>query len=205
MPKILIIFLCISFSDFIIAADKFYDKKPPIESFIIENYNEEKAKLYMDHAPLQLLEGIWHYPEEGVTMAIERLNSQHFSDKFRYRIIIIKSNDLSLIPGTVMGYVMSGAHKDKFYLWLYSERIGTTLMCPQRCVASIADGGSSISFHKPEYKFKFRVNFSRFLPTLFRGLSMSLEKNEETLPHGFKKIYPYADENETSSDEIRYL
>jgi hypothetical protein len=51
---------------------------------------------------------------------------------------------------------------------------------------------------------KVRVNFARFLPSIFRGVSITPEKEEEDLPIGFKKIFPEGGDG-NKFNRIRYL
>ena len=79
-----------------------------------------------------------------------------------------------------------------------------SLRNPLECVATLNADHSSITFDPPQWKMKVRVNLSRFLPTLFRGISVVPEKKEEKLPIGFNKVFP-TDGNGEKFTTIRYL
>ena len=49
-----------------------------------------------------------------------------------------------------------------------------------------------------------RVNIARFLPTLFNGVSIIPERVGESLPVGFRKIYPEGGDG-APFNRIRYL
>ncbi|MEG0560183.1 MAG: hypothetical protein RSA66_01700 [Muribaculaceae bacterium] len=186
-------------------ANNYYDDAPPAKAIYLKNYTESNAKKYFESAPIQPLEGIWHYPDEEVKISIEQFSSPQFSSKFKYRIVLLSADDHSLLPGTVIGYITDSAQDDKFYMWIYGAQSGSTLMHPQRCVAKLTEDKSIITFQMPEFKFKLRINFSRFLPTLLKGIGISMEKKDEKLPRGFRRIYPSYDANGTSFSTIRYL
>lgn len=202
----LVLFILLTLISFISVSDEaFYEDIPPIKSIFLKNYSENSAIKYFEEAPIQPLEGIWHYPDEGVKLAIEHFESPQFSSKFKYRLVLISADDHSLLPGTVMGYITDSAQNNKFYIWIYSLKSGSTLLHPQRCVAQLINDNSVITFQTPEIKVKLRINVSRFLPTLFKGIGISVERTEEKLPHGFKRVYPSYDSNGSVSSKIRYL
>ena len=173
----------------------------PDNSDFFPGLDEDSMLNRLAHADLQPLEGIWYYPAEEMTLGIERCPAQGH-DK-RYRIIMLGSTDVHLMPGTVIGYLQASATTDKWRLWLYSERDKLTLCRPMETVATLNSDCSSITFDRPHWRVKVRINFARFLPTIFRGVSIIPDKEEERLPIGFRKIYPEV----TSSlfTHIRYL
>ena len=52
-------------------------------------------------------------------------------------------------------------------------------------------------------KLKIRMNLARLLPTLFKGLSVSVEPQTPGHPLGFRKIYPA--DNIGTPHQIIYL
>ena len=148
---------------------------------------------------------IWEYPDEMMTVVVERFTSPQFSHKLKYRIVLIDSEDLSLLPGTVIGYVAESADNSKFELWLYSEQDGINLLGPGKCIATLNGDGTSLIFKRSSLKTRVRFNLTRFLPKLFRFISVSPYIDKEELPVGFSKIYPAFDDNESLHHEIRYL
>ena len=79
-----------------------------------------------------------------------------------------------------------------------------TLVSPLECVATLNKDATSLTFEPPRWDVKVRVNFARFLPTLFRGVSIIPHVEQERLPVGFKKIFP-ADGNGNKFNKVRYL
>ena len=136
-----------------------------------------------------------------MTLGIERYKGNH---NIGYRIILLESPDISLVPGTVIGYIARSAVDNKFQLWLYSERSRTTLKKPMECVATLSNKATTLTFDPPHWKLKVRVNVARFLPTLFNGLSVIPERVGEQLPIGFRKIYPEGG-NGHQFNRVRYL
>lgn len=185
--------------------DKYYGDKPPRQAMVLPGYSPEEAKARLDASPLQPIEGIWEYPDEMVTVVVERFSSPQFSGKLKYHIVLIDSEDLSLLPGTVIGYIAESADDRKFELWLYSEQDGINLLGPGKCVATLEGDGTSLIFKRSSLKTRIRFNLSRFLPKLFRFISISPYIDKEELPIGFSKIYPALDDNESRHHEIRYL
>ena len=186
-----------------IAADagEYYGDNPPSQSCVLPGYTPESARELLDASPLQPIEGIWEYPDEMITVLIEHFESPRFSRKIKYRIVLIDSEDMSLLPGTVIGYIAESADNHKFY----SEHDGMRLFGPGKCVATLTDNNTSLIFKKNSLKVRLRFNLSRFLPKLFRFISIYPSVKEEVLPVGFNKIYPAYDDNGSIHHEIRYL
>ena len=175
----------------------------PEQSVVVPGYSEQVAREQLLESDLQPLEGIWYYPAEDMTLTIERWQPEP-SHKIGYRLLLIASDDLELIPGTVICYIEESAVDNKFHLWLYSERNKVTLCGPLECVATLNKEGTSLTFDPPHWEVKVRVNFARFLPTLFKGVSVIPDVEKERLPIGFKKIFP-ADGNGNKFNRVRYL
>lgn len=175
----------------------------PEQSVILPGYSEQMAKERLSESDMQPLEGIWYYPEENMTFTIERWQQQA-SHKIGYRLILIASDDLELIPGTVIGYIEESAVDNKFHMWLYSERSKVTLSGPMDCVATLNKDATSLTFDPPHWEVKVRANFTRFLPSIFRAVSVIPSIEQEKLPIGFRKIFP-ADGNGNKFNKVRYL
>jgi hypothetical protein len=175
----------------------------PEQSVVVPGFNEQVARERLAETDMQPLEGVWYYPAEDMTLAIERWQPEP-SHKIGYRILLVASNDLELLPGTVIGYIEDSAVDNKFHMWLYSQRNKITLCGPLECVATLNKEATSLTFDPPHWEVKLRVNFTRFLPTLFKGVSVIPHVEQERLPVGFKKIFP-ADGNGNMFNKVRYL
>ena len=175
----------------------------PEQSVIVPGFNEQVAMERLMESDLQPMEGIWYYPNEDMTIAIERWQPKP-SHKIGYRLLLVASEDLELIPGTVIGYIEASAVDNKYRLWLYSERNKVTLCGPLDCVATLNKDATTLTFDPPHWEVKVRVNFARFLPSLFKGISVIPDVEKEKLPVGFRKIFP-ADGNGNKFNKVRYL
>ena len=173
----------------------------PDKSVIIDGLDVEAMRLRLDETDVQPLEGIWYYPNEEMTLGIERYKGGH---NIGYRIILLDSPDINLIPGTVIGFIASSAVDSKYQLWLYSQRDRVTLVKPLECVATLNKAATTLTFDPPHWNVKVRINFARFLLSLFNGVSIIPEKVEERLPIGFRKIYPEGGDG-NPFNRIRYL
>ncbi len=107
---------------------------------VLRSYNEDEVRERLDNMDLQHVEGLWSYPHEQMIVVVERYESSKLSKKIDYRMVMVSSEDLSLLPGTVIGYMESSAVHNKYRLWIYSEKNGATLRNPQKCVATIDEG-----------------------------------------------------------------
>ncbi|MDD2961919.1 MAG: hypothetical protein PHR45_07575 [Muribaculaceae bacterium] len=202
---ILLFILSLLINESICTAREYSDDAPPMQSNLLYGYSEDRVKNYLDSADISPIEGIWHFHEDMLTLSIERFNDPSFSKRFKYRMVILEMEELSLSPGTIMGYIEETAQKDKYQLWIYCEQQDSRLFAPQKCAATFDESNSTLTFSKPEIQIKVRVNFAQFLPNLFRGFSIWGERKTEKLPLGFRRIYPSYDENESNISHKRYL
>jgi len=173
----------------------------PKQSVILPGLDIDSMRVRLDQTDMQPLEGIWYYPNEEMTLGIERYRGQH---NIGYRIILLDSPDINVMPGTVIGYIAATAVDNKYQLWLYSQRDRVTLVKPLECVATLNTTSTTLTFDPPHWKFKVRVNIARFLPTLFNGVSIIPDKVGERVPVGFRKIYPEGGDG-NPFNRIRYL
>lgn len=173
----------------------------PKKSVVIDGLDVDSMRVRLDETDVQPLEGIWYYPNEEMTLGIERYHGKH---NIGYRIILLESPDINVMPGTVIGYIAATAVDSKYQLWLYSQRDRVTLIKPLECVATLDDAAATLTFDPPHWKVKVRLNVARFLPTLFNAVSIVPEKTGERLPVGFRKIYPEGVGNK-KFNRIRYL
>jgi hypothetical protein len=173
----------------------------PGRSVVLDGIDMDSMRVRLDETDMQPLEGIWYYPNEETTLGIERYKGRH---NIGYRIILLDSPDINVMPGTVIGYIAATAVDNKYQLWLYSQRDKVTLVKPLECVATLNGKATTLTFEPPRWKVKVRVNFARFLPSLFSGMSIVPEKVEERVPVGFRKIYPEGGDG-NPFNRIRYL
>ena len=173
----------------------------PKNSVILAGLDVDSKRVRLDETDMQPLEGIWYYPNEEMTLGIERFKGPR---NIGYRIILLDSPDINVMPGTVIGYIAASAVDSKYQLWLYSQRDRVTLIKPLECVATLNSTATTLTFDPPHWKVKVRVNIARFLPSLFQGVSIIPERVGERLPIGFRKIYPEGGEG-TPFNRIRYL
>ena len=173
----------------------------PKKSVILDGLDVDSMRVRLDETDMQPLEGIWYYPNEEMTLGIERYRGRH---NIGYRIILLDSPDINDVPGTVIGYIASSAVDNKYQLWLYSQRDRVSLVKPLECVATLNAQATTFTFDPPRWKIKVRVNIARFLPTLFNGMSIVPERSAERLPVGFRKIYPEGRDG-APFNRIRYL
>ena len=173
----------------------------PKKSVVLQGLDVDSMRVRLDETDMQPLEGIWYYPNEEMTLGIERYRGEH---NIGYRIILLDSPDINLVPGMVIGYIAASAVDNKYQLWLYSQRDRVTLKKPLECVATLNSTSTTLTFDPPHWKVKVRVNIARFLPSLFNGVSIVPEVTGERAPIGFRKIYPEGG-NGNPFNRIRYL
>ena len=170
---------------------------------VYDGIDEDSMRVKLSQIDLQPLEGIWYYPAEDMTVAIERMPSEGRQYP-PYHIVLLSSTDINVLPGTEIGYIETGAVTNEFTLHLFTESDDNgNLHHPVACYATMNGNASSITFERPKIKVKVRVNFARFLPSIFKGVSVIPEKDEKKVHQGFRKVFPEGNGNQFN--KIRYL
>lgn len=169
----------------------------PFRGEVLRGYDEDLVKAKCDDTDLQPIEGMWYYPDEEMTVVVERCD-ETLKD---YRIVLVSADDLSLLPGTVIGYCKPTVDNHKFKMWIYGEQQMGILENLQLCLGELSEDAQTIVIKRSEADLRIRVNFTRFLPKLLRGLSVSSSGIKEVeVPEGFVKVYPAA-----KGKRVRYL
>ena len=154
---------------------------------ILPGYHRRAVEQRLQSRLLDDKEGIWYYPEEGLTLAIERDDDNNLR---RYRLVVVESIDKAVDVGAVAGYMMESADPTRLRLWLYSEiNCDDKLSSPVDCVAEISNKANVI-IHKKKLKFRASINLTRFLPSIFGGLRLYPQLEKESIEPGMKKIWP---------------
>ena len=127
----------------------------PERGSLLPGIDEDSMRVRLAESDLQPLEGIWYYPNEQLTLGIERWRGD---DNIQYRIILLDCDDAETLPGMIMGYIAPTAVPTKYQMWLFSERDRLTLLKPLNCVATLSSSGTSLTFDPPHWRVKVRVN-----------------------------------------------
>lgn len=189
-------FICMST---IVVADAEYDipKYAPRHSEV----NFSFAKQYCDESPLDNVEGIWTFIEDGIDLLIRRKENENRENC--YELIVLQSADKSLKFGTVIGYMFKTADVEKFRLFLYTESSIQGVVSPKECVAILSKDNYQMTFEGKE--LKVRINVAGLLPHLWKVIRYKIENPASELKKGFLKIYPSYDGNGSSLYDPRYL
>lgn len=164
--------------------------------------------------PLDRLEGVWAYPEDGVTVLILKTNSHSYSSLQEYEISVLESDDCRLLPGDVLGSIASTPEADKYAISLFTEKDKSLLQKSNSCAALLSkDADALIIKEDNKKKFNFRINLnpSRLLPNFWRIVRVSTSVGNNTNSSstqtsiGMVKLYPSYDGNGSSRRRPRYL
>lgn len=174
-------------------------------------YDLDKAKEICDESPLDMVEGVWLYPEDKVSVMILADKDTQASSFGSYTISVVETEDARLHPGDIIGKIYTTPKKKEFKIELFTEKKNDLLLKPTSCIASLNKEGDSFILKKQKAPFKGRVNinFSRLLPGFWKILSLGISQNGSpsyaTSAVGMLKIYPSYDGNGSSRTKIRYL
>ena len=159
----------------------------PEESAVLAGYDEATVKARFEGSVPATLEGLWYYPDERLTLVVERIEPERGSRAEVYRLVVVDSEDTAINPGTVAGYAERAAQPDQLRLRLYSAVVGDRLTMPIECLATVDDECNSIKVEQPKLQVRWSVNLARFLPSIFDGI----------------RIYPHVDSPKAAAGFIR--
>lgn len=147
----------------------------------------------MEAMPLHSIEGLWRFAAEGTLMAIERDDSREIlpdeAGTMIYRMVIVSAADLSLRPGTVMGYLSPTAKRGVYDARIYTGRTdaATTLHSPKTCTLTLSDSDSRLVIAR--YGSSLRFNWWRLLPYMYSRLISRREKSPGNID-GCLRVFP---------------
>lgn len=160
----------------------------------VEGYNSlTEVKERMKTSPLHEIEGIWQLTGDGGSIiAIERIDAGNMIEGATsiYRMAVIASSDISIQPGTVIGYAATSAKRHEYDSRIYTRRSDdhTRLSHPTRNLLKLDDSGSRMTFRPVGLSLRF--NWWRLLlPYLYRSL-VSPVQNGGKVEDGCVRIYP---------------
>lgn len=166
----------------------------PAMSMTLAGYDNARAVTdRMETMPLHSVEGLWRFAAEGTLMAIERDDSREVSPDeagtFIYRMVIVSAADLSLRPGTVMGYLSPTAKRGVYDARIYTGRTdaATALHSPKTFTLTLGDNDSRLSISR--YGSSLRFNWWRLLPYMYSRLISRREKSPGNID-GCLRVFP---------------
>ena len=175
-------------------------------------YDIDMAKEICGELPLENMEGIWLYPEDGVTvMILNEQNRLNVNSLPSYSITVVQTSDARLHPGEEIGKLYATADENVFKIELSTEKNNELLLKPKSCMATLSKDGDSfiIKRQKSPIKGRLNFNFNRLLPGFWKivsaGITTNGSGNSYQLPIGMVKIYPSYDGNGSSRRKVRYL
>lgn len=150
------------------AAGRLVEKLPPVAEVVAGYASEAQIKERMEQAPLHSVEGIWQFPSTGAVVAVERDEAR---DKgglaVRYRMVVVRSPQRTLRPGTVMGLLAPTAKKNVYAAEIYTASDGgSRLRSPRSFTLTLTDD-ARLSFVRNS-GLKVYTNIFRMIPYLSR-------------------------------------
>lgn len=172
-------------------------------------YDEERAREICDDRPLDIVEGIWLYPDDGVKVMILEDETTSMRGLSSYVISVVATTDARLHPGEEIGKLYATTDEKIFKIELNTERHNELLLRPKSVLAKLSKEGDIFTIEKQKAPFRGRINFNfnRLLPGFWKIVSVGLSQNKTKVeaPTGMVKLYPSYDGNGSSRRKIRYL
>lgn len=174
-------------------------------------YDIDAAKALCDSLPLQGPEGIWIYPEDGVTVLVTRRKQLSSTQLPSFEMRVVETSDVRMHPGDIIGILTATPERNKYEAQFYTERKNNLLLKPKTVLAQINDEGETMILkqNKPKFNLRFTFNPSILLPKMWRVIRMNTSagnNNKSLTPAiGMVKIYPSYDGNGSSRRQPRYL
>lgn len=160
----------------------------PARSEAPANFSFAEIKHQIASLPLHHIEGLWRFPASGTEIAIlgDRSAGSHTEPEI-YRILLVRSDNRSLRPGTLMGLITPAAKQGEYDARIYTSNVGSTLTNKKRFTLSLSDADATLRFR--QHKGPLTVNLWRLLPYLWRyTITPTNERNKEA--DGCRRIFP---------------
>lgn len=167
-------------------------EKLPARSYMVDGYdNPDSVRTRMRGRALHRIEGIWSFPSDGASIAIERHSDRSVlggDDARHYRMVVLRSPCRSLRPGTVMGYLSATAKPGIYAAEIYTAGDGgPVLRRPKRFTLTLIDD-AYLTFR--QHSRKLKVNLWRLIPYMSR---VSMRLNDSDAPadlDGCTRVFP---------------
>lgn len=162
----------------------------PRSSSVLSGYEDfDTVASRLASQALHTVEGVWRFPSEGTLMAVELDRKSPFGEATVYRMVIIKASDMALRPGTLMGWLTPTAKRGVYDARIFSavRPDGVTLHLPKSYTLTLDDADSRLKM--AAYGTKFRFNWWRIFPYMYRNLVTRLEKSPGDI-YGCVRVFP---------------
>lgn len=163
---------------------------PDVSPVADGNYTDiDTVMARMAAAPMARVEGLWRFPADGALVAIEATSLGGAPSAAHYRIVIVRSANRNLRPGTVMGYLWATSARDTFEARIYTraDKDARLLTAPKQFTLRLGDDETRLSFTRERHGVK--VNFWRMLPYLFRYVVTPVDTRPDDLD-GCVRVFP---------------
>lgn len=133
--------------------------------------------------PIDPIEGVWQFMPDEATIVIEATSSGHF------KLTVVDSPDVSIIPGTIMGTASLSAKQGTYDALIATKYDGDsyTFSSHHHFTLTLSDENSSLIFN--EYSTGTTVNLWRMVPYMFRH-SITKKNTRPSGLDGCHRIYP---------------
>ncbi len=158
----------------------------PIQSPAPTSFSYETTLNRLNHLDLHHIEGIWQFTSDGVTVVIERKQTNKHSIVKGYTIKVVESPNRIIRPGTLMGHIEPTASQKSYEARMYTNNMGSTLVMSKKFTLTLDDDDSRLVFN--QHKSSISVNLWRFIPYMWRYSLRSNNKPKSS--HGCIRIYP---------------
>lgn len=143
-------------------------------------------------ADIRSVEGIWHFPDDEVTILIWR--SPDFPD--RYDMTVLEADDTSLSGGDRIGFLESSPDPSKFSMTLCTEISNGMPRIPRQLLATYTAERETIVTEW--IKIRISLKPSRLLPYFWKFAGFRFSNPLDRLPHGLQRLFPSYDGNGNS-------
>lgn len=127
------------------------------------------------------VEGLWRMSGSDGTFAVVADEGTVFC-----RLVVIDSEDLSVVPGDVMGVCTAAGKKNSYDARIFTSVEDGKLGAPKRFTLTLSDDGHLIMAPVSD---RLRVNLWRMLPYMFRTAVTRVNDRPKNLD-GALRIYP---------------
>lgn len=163
-----ILYLLALTADMSAAAPQRWIEMLPTTSAVLDGYMDDEAvRERLDCNATNPIEDIWKLVATGGLIVVERMDNPgaDVGQVDRYRMVVMRSPDRAVRPGTVMGYLQPTASRGTYEARIYTHTEGDGILTGAKTFRIVV-GEDAMQFFR--VRSGLMVNLFRMLPYMFR-------------------------------------
>ncbi|MCM1022176.1 MAG: hypothetical protein NC343_07880 [Muribaculum sp.] len=149
-------------------AKRLVEKLPSFSRYYEGYVSVNDVRQRLSTTAMHPIEGVWQFPSTATVVAIEKDSELSRGDlAVRYRMVVVRCDERTLRPGTLMGIIAPTSKKNIYAAEIYTGSDGGSRLHSPRAFTLTLTDDARLSFAQNS-KFKIYTNLYRIIPYLSR-------------------------------------